>query len=353
MKWDHISAETLDQFVQNFEGPRTFLQQSKNGIFREKLGEKTFRFGVFEGENLIAACQCQKISARRGTFLHIPHGPLISSPPVGGELEGGLKFFLQKIKSFAREQKCDFVRVSPLFSSSPFLKGGPRGISSPPVGETLHVFRSEKFRPAPLHINPDRTWILDLKPEEETLLQQMKKSTRYEVRRGVKKGIEVQMGNATKDLDIFWNLHTETAARQKFTPFSRKSTELELEVFKEDCQIFSAKIEGKFYASSVILFDDHAGYYHQGASKYHKLPAAHATLWAAIREAKRRGCTEFNFWGVSPEENKSHPWTGLSRFKRGFGGTEQTFLSAQDCPLTQKYWLNYAVETWRKWKRHY
>ncbi|NJP03885.1 peptidoglycan bridge formation glycyltransferase FemA/FemB family protein, partial [Candidatus Gracilibacteria bacterium] len=215
------------------------------------------------------------------------------------------------------------------------------------------IFKNNKYRTAPLHINPDRTWILDLSQGEDEILAHMKKSTRYEVRRIEKSGITVKQGNTPEDLDIFWQLHLETVSRQGFTPFSKKSTETELQIFGEDAQIFSAQIDNKFYSSSIILFDKKSGYYHQGSSIYSKAPVAHATLWEAIKEAKRRGCTEFNFWGVSPEENKKHPWTGLSRFKRGFGGEEKKFVSAQDFPITKKYWLNFAIERYRKRKRNY
>ena len=70
-----------------------------------------------------------------------------------------------------------------------------------------------------------------------------------------------------------------------------------------------------------------------------------------IQEAKKRGCTLYNFWGVSPDNKPKHPWAGLSLFKKGFGGFEETYLHAQDKPLTKKYWLNYIIETVRRLKR--
>ncbi len=323
-----ISASQLQEFYDNFNGPKTFLQTENFGKFREQLGEKNLRLGIFNDTQIVGIAQCQKISARRGTFLHVAHGPLIEN----GDKKA-LAFFLKEIKTIGRKENCDFVRVSPLLNE-----------------DTQSTFTEQKYRTAPLHINPNRTWILDLTQSEEDLLKNMRKSTRYEVRRIEKCGIKTTQGQGLK---TFWKLHSKTAARQKFVPFSRKSTELELNIFNNDCQIFSASLEGEDFASSVILYDKHAGYYHQGASIVHKLPFAHATLWSAILEAKKRGCTEFNFWGVSPKECKDHPWTGLSRFKRGFGGEEQLFLPAQDIPLTKKYWINFAVEKYRKWKRHY
>ena len=327
-----IKASELQEFYDNFSGEKTFLQTEKFGKFREILGEKNILLGIFGDKKLIGVAQIQKITAKRGTFLHIAHGPLIFAEFAGE----ALPFFLSKIKKIGRTEKCDFLRISSLFNE-----------------DSKSAFSHAKFRTAPLHINPDRTWVLDLTQSEEEIMKKMKKSNRYEINRIERSGIEIIRGNFRENLDIFWNLHLETVARQRFTPFARKTTEAEMEVFGEDCQIFSAKIDDKFYSSSIILFDNFAGYYHQGSSVYSKLPVAHATLWAGILEAKKRGCKEFNFWGVSPEENKKHPWTGLSNFKRRFGGEERKFLGAQDYPLTIKYWLNWAVENVRKKRKGY
>ncbi len=334
-----ITTHQFDDYYDEFSGEKTFLQTSKYGKYREGIGEKIYYLGLFEKEKLSGISLIQKINAKRGIFLHLPHGPL-TEKREGGNMEkrkGFLSSFLEAYVTLGKKEKCDFVRISPLLSV-----------------DSISDFKNQGFRPASVHlVNPEKTWTLDISLDEEEILKNMRKSTRYEVKRIKKCGIKTKVGNQKEDLDIFWKLHKETVARQGFVPFTRASTEVELDVFGEDCQIFSAEIDGQYLSSSVIIFDNHAAYYHQGASSYSKFPVAHATIWSAILEAKRRGCREFNFWGICGDEEKKHPWFGLSKFKRGFGGGEKNFLHVQDYPISGKYWLNFAVEKYRKWKRRY
>lgn len=331
-----ISAQELQHFYDNFEAEKSFLQTSQYGEWRTSVGEENFRFGMFEKNKLVGAFQFQKIKAKRGTYLHIPHGPLLDASDTSL-----IDSFLDWYNTFGKEQHCDFVRFSPLWELENAQDYLP----------TLH---QKKYRPAPVHlVNPEMTWVLNLEPTEEEILANMKKSTRYEVRRIEKMGITVKSGNAEEDLEIFWQLHKATVERQGFVPFPKENTRKELEIFGKDIQIFSAQVEDKYLSSSIFWFDTNAAYYHQGSSEYSKLPVAHATIWEAIKEAKKRGCKEFNFWGVVCDKDTKHPWFGLSKFKRGFGGEERNYIHVHDFPLTSKYWLNFALEKYRRWKRGY
>ena len=72
--------------------------------------------------------------------------------------------------------------------------------------------------------------------------------------------------------------------------------------------------------------------------------------WDAISEARYRGAAVYNFWGIAETDDK-HPWSGLTLFKKGFGGFSKEYLRAQDLPLTKKYWLTFLVEKIRKSRR--
>lgn len=327
-----INDDTLQDFYTQFLNEKTFLQSVPYAQLRRTLGEEILQFGVFQANQLIGVVLIQITQTKLKRFAHIPHGPLVkdNSPEFW-------TWFLEEYIRLGREKNCDFVRISSLLA--------------PPQSALL---QNTGFRPAPTHlVNPEKTWVLPLQKTEEELLADMKKSTRYEVRKGLKTNFEVNIGNDKKSLDTFWELHLETVKRQGFVPFSRKLTEAELKTFGDKAQIITISHENQALASGVFLFDDRAGYYHQGASVHSKLPAAHAYLWQAILEAKKRGCKEFNFWGVCDENDTQHPWFGLSKFKRGFGGQERNYLHVHDFPLTSKYSLNWAVEKYRRWRKGY
>jgi lipid II:glycine glycyltransferase (peptidoglycan interpeptide bridge formation enzyme) len=75
--------------------------------------------------------------------------------------------------------------------------------------------------------------------------------------------------------------------------------------------------------------------------------------WEAIKEAERRGCKVYDFWGFTdPEMFPKHPWAGPTLFKMGFGGYKKKYVKTQDFILSKKYWLNYIIESIRKKKRN-
>jgi len=320
--------------------PRTFLQSWEWGDFNKKMGERVFRFGVYYNGALIAVSLLLKIQARRGTFLFCPHGPVCFGD--GKKSQAGVFEALSKqLVQTGKEENCDFIRISPLFTDNE---------------ETRTMFRALKFRNAPVHLmHPELSWILNIQKEEEDILRDMRKNTRYSIRKAKKDGVCVRSGNGGEELDAFWMLYEATFSRQKFTPFSKKYMKEELEVFgKSDmARIFLAEYEGEIISGAFVVFTENSAFYHHGASsqKFQKITASHAVLWRAIQEAKERGCAEFNFWGIVPESEKGHPWHGLSLFKRGFGGFEEKYVHAKDRVLTPKYIATYIIEKIRRYKR--
>jgi len=329
---------------------KTFLDSWNWGEFQKMMGNKIWRLGVFEGAELLSISLAIKTQARRGTFLFLPHGPNINLK-FNSQKPKILETLLDELGKIAMAEKASFIRVAPIWPARQSL-----GEVGEKKEENNKIFKDSGFREAPIHIHPEVTWELDVCPSEEELLMGLRKTTRYLIRQAQKnKEIEISQSQNIKDMEIFNKLYQEVADRHHFSPFSLNYLKNEFSAFSSDNQIsiFFGKCQNEIISSGIFIFWQKIGFYHHGASslKYPKIPASYLLQWEAIREAKRRGCQIFNFWGIAPNEKTQHPWAGLTLFKMGFGGYKKEYVKTQDFPLSKKYWLTYLFEKLRKTKR--
>lgn len=318
---------------------KTFLVSWNWGEFQKMMGNKIWRLGIFENDRLVGVVLVTKIVAKRGTFLLVQHGPVGRHLPTAR----GLEILLKELRKIAKEEKASFIRIAPLLERNE---------------ENKKLLRDLGFKKAPMHAHAyQATLKLDLTPSEEDLLMGLRKTTRYLIRQALKnKDIEIFSSKNIEDVETFNKLYQEVVKIQRFVPFSLEFVRNEFDVFAKDNQalLFFGKYQGEIIASAFVLFWSGIGFYHHAAllPKYHKLPIAYLLLWEAIREAKKRGCKFFDFWGyVDPFKNPKHPWAGPTLFKMGFGGRSYEYVKTQDLPLSKKYWLTYLFEKLRKTKR--
>ncbi len=344
---------------------KTFLQSWNWGEFNQKMANKIWRLGIFDKDNLVGVALAAKIKAKRGTFLLIQHGPItkisnfqcakktsLSSSAsfrcCGTHLPISkheiLKTLLEKLKKIAKEENCTFIRMNPLWERNQ---------------ENREIFKKLGFREAPMHANAyEATWKLDITLPEEEILKNMRKTTRYLIHQAMKnQDITVEKSENLDDIEIYQDLNKKVAKRQKFVPFSSEYIKNEFEIFLKDKEIvlFLGKYKGEIDSAALVIFWSGLGFYHQAASNSRqvKLSIPYLILWEAIKEAKKRNCVLFDFWGyVNPKENPKHPWLGPTLFKMGFGGRPSEYLKTQDFSLSPKYWLTYFFEKLRKFKRN-
>jgi peptidoglycan pentaglycine glycine transferase (the first glycine) len=321
---------------------KTFLSSWSWGEFNRMMGNKIWRLGVFDINKLAGLALVSKIIAKRGIFLLIQHGPVISQPNQTKEI---LRNFLKELKKIAKEENCSFVRMNPLWE---------------PNQENQDILKSFGFREAPMHASAyEAAWKLDITPSEDELLRNMRKTTRYLIRQTLRnQDITVEKSKELDGLKMYQRLNEEVGKRQGFVPFPSEFIKNEFKVFSlsPDNQIlwFFGKYKGEVAAGALVIFWSGIGFYHQAASraKYAKFSIPYLLSWEAIKEAKKRGCVLFDFWGyVDPKENPKHPWAGPTLFKMGFGGQPHFYLKTQDLPLSKKYWLTFIFEKLRKTKR--
>lgn len=298
----------LENFLAGCE-EKTFLQSWNWGEFQITQGNKIWRLGIYENGQLVGVVPVVKIAARRGIFLLIQHLNIKSQ---------FLGILLEKLKEIGKAEKSDFIRMAPLWENSE---------------KNEKIFQDLGFRKSPMHANAyEATWKLDLTPSEEDLSMRMRKTTRYLIRQAMKNpDITIEKSEKLSDIEIYQKLNKEVAARQKFTPFSDEYIKNEFEFFSKDNEtlLFFGKYKGEVTAAALVIFWSGIGFYHQAASlsKYAKFSIPYLVQWEAIKEAKKRGCKLYDFWGFTdPEKEPKHPWAGPTLFKMGFGGYKKNML---------------------------
>jgi len=336
---------------------KTFLQSWNWGEFNKAMGDKIWRLGMYEKNDLISVGLAVLTKAKRGAFLLVPHGP-VTRPGLVDELGGRneqrqesqnhnlklktLEILLEKLREIAKQEKASFIRISPIWEKNE---------------ENNQIFKNLRFKLAPIHVHPEASWKLDITPSEDELLMKMRKTTRYLIRQAQKnQNIKIFSIQNLEKVDDFNKLYQKVVNRHHFVPFSLNYLKNEFLAFLPDNQIslFFGEYKGEIVASAFILFWSGIGFYHHAAlsPKYHKIPIAYLLQWEAIKEAKRRGCVLYDFWGfVDPQKQPKHPWAGPTLFKMGFGGKPYFYIKTQDLPLSKRYWLTYAFEKLRRKKR--
>lgn len=310
-------GEDWDERLKGLDGH--FLQSQAWLKFQESLDQQLF----FEktDEYLWGG---YKVNGRLGiTYLYVPYGPTVRD-------ERGLANALKSIRAKAKESGCMFARFD--------LAGG--------YGEELLrrndcVYFGE--------VQPRYTHIINLADELATVKSRMSKTDRNLVNRSEKLEIEYGISDDHKMIDMFLDLMLGTAQYKNYSAKSRTYLEKQLKFLLEAkvAKIYWAKYEGNVIAGVVGVDWNGTRYYiHAGANQevIRKIPASRGMAWYMIKDAKALGLDYFDFYGVSPLEEKSHKWASVSSFKRSFGGDDKDFGGTWDMPLGVSYKLYKAVK---------
>jgi lipid II:glycine glycyltransferase (peptidoglycan interpeptide bridge formation enzyme) len=321
--------------------PQTFLQSWNWGETNRYVGRKIFRLGFYDVDTLVGVCLAIKEPARRGPHLLIPAGPVID-----WDNRSLVDFAIKALRDLAFREGAWFIRVRPELHDTP---------------ENHALFGGLGFRPAPMHVHAENTWVLDITPPDpETLLMGMRKTTRNLVRRSTQRteGLTIRTSSAPQDIATLDKLQEETVDRHHFVGFSDKLFEGQIKTFGEDDQarLFITEYNGEAMVAAIIIFYGEGAYYHHSGSsdKARDIYASYFTQWKIIEEARRRGLKFYNFWGVSPNapnEDPSQRFHGVTVFKTGFGGKRVDWLHAHDLPASPLYYLTFAFETLRRIRR--
>ncbi|MFW6387763.1 MAG: lipid II:glycine glycyltransferase FemX [bacterium] len=292
-------------------------------------------------------------------ICYIPHGPALSAPPddyaeTMSEIADTMSGYL--------DGRVACIRFDLPWPSMYSDRAEHEARPAPHLQEIRMNFgrgaRGQRIvRKAPTDILPVDTLIIDLLLPTESIFWGMKKKTRYNIRLAGRHGVHVERywpGNRHMDrgLDVWTGLSAETEARNRLTATDSDHVISLFESAAEHTRDFGhshervelliarqAPAEGSTpLAAAVIAYTREKALYLYGASsdRGRNRMGPYALQWEAIRAAKAAGCRWYDFFGVPPAEDPSHPLYGLSRFKRGFGGQTLHRAGCWDIPLEEE-----------------
>ncbi|MBI5414899.1 peptidoglycan bridge formation glycyltransferase FemA/FemB family protein [Candidatus Peregrinibacteria bacterium] len=281
--------------------------------FQQQCGNETFR--VHNVLVIVRKTAFQKV------FFEIPR-----ACGEWGMGNGEWEELWNELETKAREKGAVFTRIFPGTSSQ------QSAVSSQ---QKQFIIQNSEFKintEVP-EIFPEHTLIIDLRKSEEEILADMKQKGRYNIGIAKKKGVEVFR---SEDVASFYKILSETLVRDEFSGHPQKVYENMLTSFGENGDLFLARYEEKIIAGGIFLISDDVMTYYYGASanEYRNVMAPYLLQWRAIQEAKKRGCTFFDFLGIAPNtvettklgvslthnHRKNHRLAGVSEFKEKFGG---------------------------------
>jgi hypothetical protein len=199
------------------------------------------------------------------------------------------------------------------------------------------------LKKANTNILPSDTVFIDLKKDENQLLSEMKPKTRYNIRLSLRKGVRINRIEPDR-LDAWYGLYKDTCLRNGVflhdiayfkTVLETKATDSSSPA---EIQLLLASNGKQPLAAMMLAISGNRATYLYGASSStnRNYMGSYALQWDAIIRAKKRGCTEYDLFGISPRPNPAHPLYGLYRFKTGFGGRQFHRMGCWDYPLNQE-----------------
>lgn len=332
-----------------------FLQSPFWGKFKRTAGwkDRLLKIGLESG--LVEVLVLEKKLKLGFTFAYVPGGPRVLHQEEGSEAGNAaiLTHFAQALRA-SLSPGCIFIRFDPPWAMrEPAIKdendpvpgesrqteaGTDDRLRSGQPSATVFQKVSRPWIGTPLRrasadVQPPDTVMLDLSLGKEQLLASMKSKWRYNIRLSMKKGIIIEElrvadtpDRGAAAISRFYELYKITSIRDGIAlhpeSYYTRLACLAAENREADLRIWFAKAETTDIACIITLFmEDEAVYLYGASSDEHRnLMPAYALQWAAIQGACCAGCLVYDFYGIPPNADPSHPMAGLYRFKTGFGG---------------------------------
>jgi peptidoglycan pentaglycine glycine transferase (the first glycine) len=249
-------------------------------------------------------------------FAYAPRGPVATDWSADA-----LAAFVEACRTTLRDRagRISHLRIDPEIEA---------GGSLDPDGSLRRSLRQTGFRPA-APIQPNATRIIDLHPDEETLLADLRKKWRQYVNKARSAGIVVVDAEGDR-LGEFYRIYRETADRAGFLIRTEGAYRDVWEAYRPEGRarlLFAQAPDGEPLATLFLVrsgsrvVEPYGGMTQAGGDSR----ANYLLKWEAIRTSREQGATSYDLWGLATG--------GIAHFKTGFGGREVRYIGAWDLVL--------------------
>lgn len=333
MNWRNpASREEWNNEVRRLPGAHV-LQSWEWGECKSRFGWTVERrvWSAQDGSSR-AAAQILRRRIRVGPFsetvVYIPKGPLLDWEDLPTR-----DSVLDALETLARREKAIQVKIDPDLPLGTGEPGTPEEAANRSGSETTSLLERRGWRFSREQIQFRNTVLLDIRPEEELLLAQMKQKTRYNIRLAQKHGIIVRAGSCD-DLPLLYRMYAETAHRDGFVI---RSEEYYADIWRTMVQSGSAQpmiaeVEGLPVAALILFsFADRGWYFYGMSREMHREKMPNYLLqWESIRWLRAHGFSYYDFWGAPDEFSGTDPLWGVYKFKQGYGAQVVRTIGAWD-----------------------
>ena len=276
--------EYFNNFLQSV--PKGHILQSYEwGEIKSKTNWQPLRMIIEENNEPMGA-----ISILKESYC-IKSASLCSTGPVFDlERPEIFDYILDEVKKLAVKHQAIFLKIDPDIPKANENFGNllkTRGFISAEKGEGFDG------------IQPKFVFLLDITPDEETLLKNMHSKTRYNIRLAERKGVTIKEDCTKADLKEFYRILLETCERDNFLvrPYSYFEELWDYLVEKGYAKLFMAEYEGKYIAGTLVfLFGQKAIYIYGASSNSHRnVMPNYLIQWTMIKWAKANGAKVYDF----------------------------------------------------------
>jgi lipid II:glycine glycyltransferase (peptidoglycan interpeptide bridge formation enzyme) len=272
--------------------------------------------------------------------MYVPKGPVLNWSDI--ELR---HIVLSDLQTAALDEGVIFVKIDPDVTLG---TGVPDQTDSRdnPLGQDVSAELIEMgWRFSEEQIQFRNTVIIDLTPDSETLLANMKQKTRYNVRLAGRRGVIIREAKE-EDLELLYGMYVETSIRDDFVIRDKDYYWTVWSTFMQSgiAQPIIAEVDGVPVGALIpFCFADKTWYLYGMSRAIHRDKMPNYLLqWDAMCRAKANECSIYDLWGAPDEFNKSDSMWGVYRFKQGLGGEVVRHIGAWDLPIKPIYYRLYV-----------